>query len=85
MKIFILISTICLSLVLANNTNLITKEKLLNNQLKENMAKEKQYSQEQVFYTYEYYDFSSVEVNPESLDSVPELELDDLDMDSVYD
>ena len=85
MKIIILLSTICFTVIFANDVNIVKKKQLAEKQLKLDIAKEKKYSQEQVFYTYEYYDFSSVEVNPESIDSVPELELDDLDMDSVYD
>jgi hypothetical protein len=49
------------------------------------MLKEKKYSVDQTFYQGNEYDLSGLEVNPDSLDSVPELEIQDLDMDSVYD
>ena len=49
------------------------------------MEKEKRYSVDQTFYQGSEYDLSGLEVNPDSLDSVPELEIQDLDMDSVYD
>lgn len=55
-------------------------------QIKKEMEKEKKYSKEKTFYQAKDYDFKSAEVNPDSLDSVPNIELqDDFDMDSVYD
>ncbi len=57
----------------------------IEKQIKIEMEKEKKYSKEQTFYSTEYYDFKGAEINKESLKSIPDLEVDDLDMDSVYD
>jgi len=68
--------------------NIIASEKkdiILNKQLKKAMKDEKKYANEQVFYNYENYDFKGSEVNQESLKNIKELDVDDLDMDSVYD
>ncbi len=55
-------------------------------QLQIEMEKEKKYSKEQTFYQSHSYDFKGAEVNPDSLDSLPSIEVqDDFDMDSVYD
>jgi len=61
------------------------REKRAQAQLKIEMEKEKKYSREQTFYNANNYDFKGAEVNPDSLDSVPEIEVDDFDIDSVYD
>ena len=49
------------------------------------MKKEQKYSREQIFYQAHNYDFKGAEVNPDSIDSVPEIPVDDFDMDNVYD
>ncbi len=54
-------------------------------QVEEQMKKEQKYAREQTFYQGQYYDFKGAEVNPDSVDSVPEIPVDDFDMDSVYD
>ncbi len=54
-------------------------------QIKIEMEREKRYAKEQTFYQNDNYDFKGSEVNKESLDTLPEIEVDDLDMDSVYD
>jgi len=55
-------------------------------QLKIDIEKEKKYAEEQVFYMGENYNLKSAEVNPDSLKNIKELEnLDDFDMDDVYD
>jgi len=54
-------------------------------QVEEQMKKEQKYAREQTFYNQNNYDFKGAEVNPDSLDSVPEIPVDDFDMDSVYD
>jgi len=53
--------------------------------VQEAMEKEKKYAKEQTFYTEKNYDFKSAEVNPDSVKNTPEVQVDDLDMDSVYD
>jgi len=81
LTVIILLSSLLFS---SNNTD---KEKKIREEkhLKENMAKEQKYAREQTFYTIENYDLKGAEVNPDSLDSVPEIEVDDFNMDSVYD
>ena len=79
-----LIITILSSFVLASSVKL-NKEDRIKKQIKIEMEKEKRYSVDQTFYQGNEYDLSGLEVNPDSLDSVPELEIQDLDMDSVYD
>jgi len=54
-------------------------------QIQIELEKEKKYAKEQKFYMQDNYDFKGAEVNPESVKHLPPLEVDDLDMDSVYD
>jgi sortase (surface protein transpeptidase) len=61
------------------------KKQRLEKQIKQEIEKEKKYAKEQTFYNSDNYDFKRSEVNPESLSTIPEIEVDDLDMDSVYD
>ncbi len=62
------------------------RKKRVEKQLKIEMEKEKKYSKEQTFYQSHNYDFKGAEVNPNSVESVPDIEIqDDFDMDSVYD
>lgn len=82
-NIFVLIMLIC-SILLATDGN-TQNEQRIKKQLEIEMEKEKRYSIEQTFYQKDNYDFKGSEVNEDSLENVPELELDDLDMDSVYD
>jgi hypothetical protein len=49
------------------------------------MKREEKYAKEQKFYNEKNYDFKSAEVNPDSLKDLPELEVNDMDMDDVYD
>jgi len=63
----------------------VSKEELAKQNLEEAMKKEQKYAKEQKFYMMENYDFSGAEVNPESVKKLKEIEVDDLDMDSVYD
>ena len=83
---FILITTIVfVSASFASDKNNTKSKVLLEKQVKEQMEKEKRYSIEQTFYQGSAYNLKSAEVNPESLKSLPEIEDDDFDMDSVYD
>jgi hypothetical protein len=59
--------------------------KIIDEHVKKQMEKEKKFAREQSFYQAKDYDFSGAEVNPESLKSLPDLEDDDFNMDSVYD
>jgi len=85
MKRILTIIFILSSLLFAGN-NIDNEKKIrLEKQIKKELENEKKYAQEQTFYTQENYDFKNAEVNEESLKDVNELEVDDLDMDSVYD
>ena len=57
------------------------KKARVEKQIKIEMEREKEYAQRQTFYI----DLEGAEVNEESLKDIPILELQDLDMDSVYD
>ena len=62
------------------------RQKRIEKQIKTEMEKEKKYAKEQTFYQTHNYDFKGAEVNQDSIESIPEIEVqDDFDMDSVYD
>jgi len=72
------------SLLLASQSDK-KKESRVDAQIKKEMEKEKKYAKEQTFYNSKNYDFKGAEVNKDSLDSVPEIPVDDFNIDSVYD
>jgi len=84
-KIISIITIVFLSVSMASDTNNTVSKMLLEKQVKEQMEKEKRYSIEQTFYQGSAYNLKGAEVNLESLKSLPEIEEDDFDMDSVYD
>jgi len=84
MKILLSIVTISILLFGANDND-TKKELRLKKQIKIEMEKEKKYSIEQTFYSTENYDFKGSEVNLESVKALNGIEVDELDMDSVYD
>jgi len=84
-KVISIIGVVFLSVSMASDVNNTASKILLEKQVKEQMEKEKRYSIEQTFYQGSAYNLKSAEVNPESLKSLPEIEDDDFDMDSVYD
>ncbi len=61
------------------------KRAMAEKQLQIEIKKEEKYSRERTFYQQSTYDFKGAQVNPASVDSVPDIEVDDFDMDSVYD
>jgi hypothetical protein len=82
MKKIILLALFTLSLVASEAK---TKKQKQADALKEAMAKEQKYAQEQMFYQGAEYDLGSYEVNPNSVDDMPLMEnQDDFDMDDVY-
>jgi hypothetical protein len=87
MKKTILLALIFNTFLLAQNSDHIAlkKKKLLEEQIKKEMAKEKKYAKEQRFYQGENYDLKGSEVNQESLKHLKEIEVEELDMDDVYD
>ncbi len=88
MKYILIFIVILNSLLVASSSAKSEKEKKsrVEKQIKKEMENEKKYAKEQTFYNQDNYDFKGAEVNPDSLDSVPELEPQyEFDMDSVYD
>ena len=86
-KILVLLALSVSLLLAANNKNddEAAKERH-EKQIQIELQNEKKYAKEQTFYNQDNYDFKGAQVNKESLDSLPEIEnLDDFDMDSVYD
>ncbi len=75
------------ALLLASNDKSSEDErkKRIEKQIQIEMEKEKKYSKEQTFYNAQNYDLKGAEVNQDSLDSVPTIEVDDFNIDSVYD
>ncbi len=64
----------------------ITKEDNIKKHVEEQIAQEKKFAKEQVFYQGEDYDLSSHEIDEKSLDSVNAIEPEyDFSMDHVYD
>ena len=62
------------------------KAKRAQEQIQEQMKREEKYAKEQTFYQGRNYDLSSSEVDPNSLDAIPDIEPDySFDMDDVYD
>ncbi len=67
------------------NTTAVSKKKLTEEQIKEQMAKEAKYAKEMKFYQGDEYDLKAVEVNQKSLDHIPVIEPDyDFDITDVY-
>jgi len=61
------------------------RSKLTEQQVKEQMEREKKYAKEQSFAQGDDYDLKAVEVNKDSLDSIPVIEPDyDFDITDVY-
>jgi len=93
LTIIILFSSIIVASNKDNNTtdtnatenNSSTKKARIEKQIQREMEREKKYAKEQMFYQGDKYDLKSAEVNPDSLPSVPEIQEDDFNMDSVYD
>ena len=81
--ILMMLSTLALASTDKKEEN--SRDARVKKQLEEQMKKEQKYSREQTFYNADNYDFKSFEVNSDSVDSVPEIPVDDFDMDSVYD
>jgi len=87
MKKFLIFMVISSSMLFALDGDNVSAEKKIRmeKQIKKEMEKEKKYAKEQTFYQGKDYDLKGAEVNEESVSSLPILEVDDLDMDDVYD
>ena len=83
MKILLLIPMLFISLQVSANP--ISKNNIADKELQKQIEKEKKYAKEQKFYQKKDYDLKSMEVNIDSLNSIPDTqEEDDFDMDDVY-
>jgi len=83
MKILLLIPMLFISLLVSANP--ISKNNIADKELQKQIEKEKKYAKEQKFYQKKDYDLKSMEVNIDSLNSIPDVqEEDDFDMDDVY-
>lgn len=85
MKRVIIFILVVNSLLLATSDVDSAKKSRIKKQIQKEIEKEKKYSKEKIFYSEKNYDFKGSEINTESLKSLPEIKVDDLDMDSVYD
>ncbi len=83
--IFIFILTISSYLQAADVESAKEKKIRIEKQIQIEMEKEKKYSREQTFYSGKNYNLKGAEINPESLIGLPDIEVEDFDMDSVYD
>jgi len=62
------------------------KAKRAQKQIQEQMKREEKYAKEQTFYQGKNFDLSELEVDPNSLDAIPDIEPDySFNMDDVYD
>jgi len=84
MKLFLATLITFSSFLLASD---IDKQRKLRTEkhIKKVMEDEAKYAREQAFYTADEYDFEGSEVNEESLEVIKAPEVDDLNMDHVYD
>jgi len=64
--------------------NTTTKQQLTQKQVKEQMARESKYAKEQKFEMGEGYNLKEKEFSPETLSHIKAIEVDDMDMDDVY-
>jgi hypothetical protein len=82
-KILVLCILFTSLLVSANDTS---RKSIAQKELQKQIEKEKKYAKEQKFYQKKEYDLKSMEINPDSLSSIPDTDdnEDDFDMDDVY-
>ena len=85
MKVVLILMIIVNSLILAADTKDDSKKSRTKKEVEKQIQKEKKYKKEQTFYQSKQYDLKGAEVNKDSLESIPEIEVDDFNMDSVYD
>jgi len=84
MKKVLVCAVLFISFLFASDVDL-EKEKRTKAAIEKAIQKEKLYAKEKMFYDYDSYDFNDSKVNEASLPTVKEQEVDDLDMDDVYD
>ncbi len=84
MKKLLICISLLISVLFASEIDL-EKEKRTKEAIEKAIEKEKLYAKEKTFYDSKSYDFKDSEVNEDSLPTLREQEVDDLDMDDVYD
>ena len=84
MKKLLILLILINSVIFATTTKTKEEAEIKKEAIKAQMEKEKKFAKEQKFYTEKNYDFRSIKVNPKTLKHIPEIEVDDLDMDDVY-
>ncbi len=84
MKKLLVCAVVLMSFLFASDLD-IEKEKRTKEAIAKAIEKEKLYAKEKIFYDYDSYDFNDSRVNEKSIPSLPEIEVNDLDMDDVYD
>jgi len=80
----LLVYIVCLISFLSASDVDLEKEKRTQEAIAKAIEKEALYAKEQAFYDYDSYDFNDSKVNEDSLNGLKALEVDDLDMDDVY-
>ena len=81
----IFVCMILLGSFLLASSNDVEKQKRTKEAISKAIEKEKLYAKEKMFYDYDSYDFKDSEVNEKSIPTLKEIEVNDLDMDDVYD
>ena len=82
MKIILLCAILLGSSLFASD---IERERRKEANLKKVLEQEKKFATHGVFYDYDSYDFNASMVDEDSVKDIPEIQVDDLDMDDVYD
>ncbi|MBU1658048.1 hypothetical protein KKG72_03225 [bacterium] len=87
MKFFLIFMILVHALLFAweNENSERERKSRIEKQIKIEMEKEKKYAKERTFYLNDEYDLKGAEVNKDSLSSLPDREVDDFDMDAIYD
>lgn len=84
MKKLLVCSLVFISFLFASDVDM-EKEKRTKEAIQKAIQKEKLYAKEKTFYDYNSYDFDHSKVNEKSIPTLPEIEVNDMDMDDVYD
>jgi len=84
MKKLLVCVVVLSSFLFASNVD-VEKQKRTKEAIQKAIEKEKLYAKEKIFYDYDSYDFNDSHVNEESIPTLPKIEVNDLDMDDVYD
>jgi len=82
----VLLATLMFNLLLvASESEANSSKSTIEKELEKQMEREKKYAKEQVFYNADNYDFKGAEVSEETLKNIEAIEVEEFDMDDVYD